>query len=56
MGEAAYMWRIYSEIKKGCNEVTYSAIANFGNVTGQILTPIEAELMIDIDLVRRKHG
>ena len=56
MDDATYMWQMYCEIKKGCDEVDYATLAHYQSVSGVTLTPIEAELMIDVDLIRRKHG
>lgn len=56
MGDAQYMWTDYCDIKKGCSEVTYATLDHYQDVTGVNLTPIEAGLMIDIDLIRRKNG
>lgn len=47
------MWTIYEDVKKGCDKVSYSEIESYMNVTGDILTPYEATLMLSIDVVRR---
>ena len=56
LGDSRYIWNLYLEVKKGCDDVTYAALDHFQTVTGTILTPREAELMIEVDLMRRKHG
>ncbi len=54
--ELAYLWELYADIKKGSDCVTWLDLDHYQNVTGSILSPWEASLMIDIDMVRRKHG
>jgi len=56
MGDANYLWNEFCKIAKGSSEITYQAIDNYQNVTGVTLTPVEVELMIDVELIRRKHG
>ena len=53
IGGDVHLWNLYCDLKKGCDEITYSDIVNYMAVTGTMLTPLEAGLMIDIDLRRR---
>lgn len=54
--ELVYLWEAYFDVKKGCDCIEWLDLDHYQNVTGSILSPWEASLMIDIDMVRRRHG
>lgn len=47
------LWLLYTDIKRGCDMVSYTAIESYQNIMGDTLTPYEASLMLSIDQVRR---
>lgn len=54
--EGLYLWLMYRDIRKGCENIGYAEIAAYQQVTGDILTHWEVDLMIEIDLARRLSG
>lgn len=54
--ELLYLWTMYNSILKGCENITYNDIRSFEQVTGDKLSRWEANVMIDVDLMRRRHA
>ena len=54
--EAGALWSLYVLIRSGCDRVGYMEIDSYQRVTGERLTPWEADIMIAIDQARRSNG
>jgi hypothetical protein len=54
--EAIRIWELYVKLKGGCERITYTEMQAYGVLTGEVLTPIEAEAMIKIDQARLSSG
>lgn len=54
--ECLYLWSLYIEIQKGSDSVGYLEIDAYKRLIGADLTPWQVSLMIEIDLIRRRHG
>lgn len=50
-----YLWNEYCRIRKGCSCVDWQVLDSYCERSGVNLSPWESELMLDIDLIRRKH-
>lgn len=50
------MWELYIKLNKGSHELSYADIVAFQSLTDMRLTPWEVDLMLDIDIMRRKDG
>lgn len=50
------LWELYIRLNKGSKDITYADIAAFQSLTDITLTPWEIDLMLDIDILRRKDG
>lgn len=51
-----YLWVMYNAILKGCEKVGFSELVDYQEIRGIKLDYWESELMIDIDLMRRKNA
>jgi hypothetical protein len=51
-----YLYNLYAEISKGAEKVGYRELHAYQEVTGEKLTLFEIGIILDIDLLRRKHG
>lgn len=51
-----YLWSEYGEICRGCEMIGYREIDSYNQVSGNGLSPWEASLIIEIDMIRRKNG
>ncbi len=49
------LWRIYIDIRQGCDDMTYPDLESYQNISGYTLTPIEASLMLQIDNARKSE-
>jgi len=54
--EMLYLWSLYNALLKGSDNILWSDIRAYEDVSGVKLTPFEANLMIDIDLIRRNQS
>jgi len=52
--ELLYLWALYNDILKGCTDISYVDIAAYKELTGRKLKHWEVDLMINIDIIRRK--
>lgn len=50
--ELEYLWEVYIDIRKGCAQLTYIDIDAYMRVSSKDLSPWEADLMLEIDLIR----
>ena len=51
-----FLWSLYVDIKKGCDEITYANLSAYESVKQKKLTSGEADLMLKIDSLRKKNG
>jgi len=54
--ELDYIWGIYIDLRKGCDNVGYVELDAYQRVTGLLLSLWEIELLLDVDLIRRSNG
>jgi hypothetical protein len=48
-----YLWKFYLELKQGCDSVGINEIDSYSRLF-QKVTPWEASILIEIDLIRRR--
>jgi len=51
-----YLWDLYIDIKKGCDKIGYAELDAYQRVKGVNVSSFEADLMIDLELLRIKSG
>lgn len=54
--DLVYLWNKYVEVKQGCERLTFSEIAAYGQLTGYEFSPWEVDILIQIDSLRRENG
>lgn len=50
-----YLWTEYVAIKKGCENITWTALKDYQMVSGSCLNVWESYLMLEIDVLRRNN-
>ena len=51
-----YIWNLYTDIKKGCDGLSFVDLDAYQRITGVIITPWEASIMLEIENLRVSNG